>query len=226
VKNQSRFSLLKNISLIIILLSLLLSGCSKIQVEPQELVEVEITTTPKPTVVISSTKKEPSQTPTTNEGVSVDSSLFNVEISFPASWFSDEDMSTFDTDAYVKKNDFKKAIINEDGSITVTMSKSRHKEVLEEYADTITTTFAEMIDSEDYPYITGITPNSDYSLVYVDVDRTGYESAFFDISPLMIATQALFYQTFAGLDYHSEIIIRDNVTNEEIKSIIYPDAFN
>jgi len=187
--------------------------------------------TSQPTPVPSLTPTEPEPTPTVPPPTqtpapqpTVDSNLFNVEITFSASFFADQDVSTFDVDGYTQENKLKKTVINEDGSITVTMSKSRHQELVDETVSTITQSFNEMIGSKDYPYITGITPNDDYSLVIVDVDKIKYQSAFLDISPLVIYIQTYFYQLLTGMEYHTEVIIRDNISEEEINSIIYPDA--
>jgi hypothetical protein len=169
----------------------------------------------------------PTQTSALTEtavGISVDEGILNVEITFPASLLSNTDMSTFDADAYARENGFIKAVVNEDGSITATLSKSRHQEILEEYAAEVNKTFTEMIGSEDTPYITGVTSNSDFTSVIVDVDRIGYESVF-DLTPLAIGFSSMYYQVIAGLELHCEITIRDNVTLETITSVIYPDAW-
>jgi hypothetical protein len=159
----------------------------------------------------------------TAAGISVEEGLLNVDITLPASLFSNSDLSTFDVDAYARENRFNKAVINEDGSITITLTKSRHKEILEEYAAQINKTFTEMIGSEDTPYITGVTSNSDFTSVIVDVDKVGYESTI-DLTPLAIYFGSALYQAFAGVEPHCEITIRDNVTSETIISVVYPDA--
>jgi hypothetical protein len=231
LNSQNRFYLFKKICFLTIFSFFLLTGCGKSQVTTEESLLNEAKTTSQPTPIPSTTPTKPDPTPTvpppTQTPVpqpTVDSNLFNVEITFPASFFKDQDMSTFDVDEYTQKNKFKKTVINEDGSITATMSKSRHQELVDETVSTITKSFNEMIGSKDYPYITGITPNDDYSLVIVDVDRIKYNSAFFDMSPLMIYIQTYFYQLLNGMEYHTEVIIRDNLSKEEIHSIIYPDA--
>lgn len=222
---------MKKITLIAILVSLFLSGCSSSQIETPESLVSEETPTSQPTsvpsitpTVLDPTPTIPTPTQTPIPQPTVDSNLFNVEITFPASFFADQDMSTFNVDEYTQENKFIKTVINEDGSITVTMSKSRYRELVDETVSTITKSFNEMIGSEDYPYITAITPNDDYTRVIVDVDKIKYQSAFFDISPLMIYIQTYFYQLLNGMEYHTEVIIRDNLSKEEIKSIIYPDA--
>lgn len=154
----------------------------------------------------------------------VDKNLLDVEITLPASMFADTDISTFDTEVYVKENGFKKAVVNDDGSITVTMSKSKHNELMEEYATDLETMFAEYIGAEYTSYISNITNDSNFSEIVIDVDRAGYESTV-DLTPLSIGFSAMFYQSLAGIDPHCEIIIRDRATGETITSVIYPDAF-
>lgn len=161
--------------------------------------------------------------PTTSSEIVVDPGLLNIEITLPNSFYSETDMATFDTDLYAKENKFKKAVVNADGSVTITMSKTKHKEILEESAANLNESFNEMVGSENTPYIFAITSNSDFTLVIVDVDRIGYESAF-DLSPLAIGISSSFYQSIAGIKYHCEVIIRDKDTKDTISSVIYPDA--
>lgn len=154
--------------------------------------------------------------------VTVDPGLIFVDITLPASFFEDQDMTTFDTVSYAEENGFKKAVVNNDGSVTVTMTKKRHNEVLTDMSTQIEKSFSDLIGASDTPYIKNISSSDDYLEVTVDVDKPGYESAF-DLTPLMIGFSAMSYQMFAGLDYHCEIIIRDVSNQEIIDSVVYPD---
>jgi hypothetical protein len=157
-----------------------------------------------------------------SDDISIDKNLLDIEITFPASLYSDTDMSTFNTEAYVQENRFKKVVVNDDGSLTITMSRSRQKELMEEFVTEIEESFAEMIEAENTPYISNITNEADFRKVIVDVDRVGYESAF-DLTPISIWFEVYFYQSLAGIDYHCEVIVRDMDTKEIIKSLVFPD---
>ncbi len=213
---------MKKAGLVLMLVGLLVAGCGGGEIEPQHETDMEKISTSVAATMYAELPKDPTSTPTPS-GISVDKGLMNVDITLPASMFSDIDMSTFDTQAYVEENGFNNAVINEDGSITITMSKSKHKEVMEKYTADINSSFNEMISSEDTPYITSIVSDSNFKSVIIEVDRAGYESAF-DLTPFTIGLQSMLYQAFAGIDYHCEIIIMDNITKEIITSVIYPDV--
>lgn len=175
--------------------------------------------------------KDPAKTDKSEEsersgGVEIDKGLLDVDITIPASFFQDEDMSAFDSDAYAKENGYSKAVVNADGSITVTMSKSRHKEIIEEISTEYDKQFSQLVGAEDTPYITNITRSKNFDQITMEVDRTGYENELFDVTPLMLGMSGMMYQTFSGDALHVEIDIKDSETGEEIHSVVYPDAFD
>lgn len=157
--------------------------------------------------------------------VETDEKLLTVDITLPASFFQDQDMSTFDTEAYVKENGFIAAKVNEDQSLTVTMTKGKHQDLLNEMSASIKTSLAEYVESEDTPYIKEITHNDDFTVVTMKVDRAAYESAF-DMMPFVIAMSAGMYQMFLEMDSHVEINIVDVATGETFKTTTYPDALD
>lgn len=166
-----------------------------------------------------------SATETTAAKIETDEKLLSVDITLPASMFEGQDMSSFDADAYADEQGFSSAKVNEDGSITVTMSKAKHKELLDEMATSLDTTFAEFVNGEDTAYIKEITHNDDFTTVTMKVDKAAYENAF-DFTPLAIGMSVAMYQAFTETEYHVEISIVDAATGETINSITYPDALN
>lgn len=156
----------------------------------------------------------------TAESISVDEGLFSVEITLPASMFSDIDMTSFNADEYAREYRFNKASVNVDGSITVWMSKNRHSELLADMATDIDKNYGDLV--AETSYILGITHNSDYTSVIVDIERSGYESII-DLTPLSIGINAGYYQLFAGIEPYSEIKIRDSASGEVLKTIKFPE---
>lgn len=116
------------------------------------------------------------------------------------------------------------AKVNEDGSLTLTMTKKKHKELLSEMKKGLDETFAELILGKDTTYIKDIKHTKNYREVRVIVDRHAYEEAF-DFTPFVIGVSAGMYQLYSGVEYKSTIIIEDVNTEEEIYSVIYPDEF-
>lgn len=160
----------------------------------------------------------------TSGGIDTDENLLTVDITLPASLFSDEDMTAFDADAYAEEEGFIKAVLNADGSVTVTMTKLKHNELLKEMTDSLEESFDELVEAEETPYIKEISHNDDFSAVTVKVDRTGYESAFFEMTPFIVGMSAMIYQAFLDMEPVCVVTIVDVETGDTLNSVTYPVA--
>src|SRR5690625_1638464 len=69
--------------------------------------------------------EQKSEHETTEQGIEVDKGLMNVEITLPEMFFEDEELA--DIEKEMEKNHEANVTKNEDGSITVKMSKKEHK---------------------------------------------------------------------------------------------------
>ena len=97
----------------------------------------------------------------------------NVEITIPAEsaeYYGFSFESQEEADAYAKEQGFKSATLGDDGSVTIVMSKSQHKKTMEELNKTIDEAFQEMIGSEDYPNITAVEHNDNYTEIKVTTE--------------------------------------------------------
>lgn len=102
--------------------------------------------------------------------IETEENLFSVEIKVPADFI---DASTQEElDSIAKEKGYKSIELHEDGSATYTMTKSQHKEMMSELAETINSSLSEMINSEDYPNITDITANDDFTKFTVTTTST------------------------------------------------------
>ncbi len=156
------------------------------------------------------------------EGITVDKSLLSVDITLPSALI--EDVSDFNEEEYIAENEgIKAAKINEDGSLTLTMTKKRHEEIVSEMKEEVITSLSELTESEDTPYIKEVEYNKDFKQVMLSVDREAYEDAF-DLTPLFVGILVGTYQAYAGEEFYTEVIIKDVDTGIEINSIVYPDA--
>ena len=116
-----------------------------------------------------------SQASTTEDegGIDVDKGLLNVEITIPAEsaeYYGFSFESQEEADAYAKEQGFKSATLGDDGSVTIVMSKSQHKKTMEELNKTIDEALQEMIGSEDYPNITAVEHNDNYTEIKVTTE--------------------------------------------------------
>lgn len=156
------------------------------------------------------------------EGITVDKSLLSVDITLPSALI--DDVSDFNEEEYIAENEgIKAAKINEDGSVTLTMTKKKHGEIVSEMKEEVTTSLSELTESEDTPYIKEVEYSKDFKEVKLSVDREAYEEAF-DLTPLLVGILVGTYQVYAGEEFYTEVIIEDVATGVEINSIVYPDA--
>lgn len=156
-----------------------------------------------------------------SKGIEVDKNLLTVDITLPESLVGD--MSDFNEQEYLSGNDgIKSAKLNADGSMTLNMTKKKHNELLDDLRKNLDETFGELIESEETPYIKKIDYTKDYREVKIIVDKEKYENAF-DLTPFLIGMTTGIYQLYSGQEYHTNIIILDLETREEIYSVNYPE---
>lgn len=96
-------------------------------------------------------------------GIGADVGLFNVTVTVPKDFLGDE-MTQEQLDEAVKEKGFKSAKLNDDGSATYVMSKSKHRELMKELEQSIEDSLAGLSDPKDNPTnIVGVEHNKDYS---------------------------------------------------------------
>ncbi|SHD77572.1 hypothetical protein [Schnuerera ultunensis] len=156
------------------------------------------------------------------KGITVDKNLLNVEITLPSSLVGD--LNDFNEEEYLSENEgIKAAKVNEDGSLTLSMSKGKHEELMNEMEKEVELSFSELIESEDTPYIKEIKYTTGFREVKLIVDREEYENAF-DLTPLLVGVTVGMYQVYGGMEYKTTVIIEDISTGDEINLVTYPDA--
>ena len=192
--------------IILILVSVFLSGCGKEQVSETK-VDDKVT--------------EELGVEEESGGIDVEKNILTVDITLPQSMVGD--LSDFNEQEYLSNNDgINSAKVNDDGSMTLNISKKKHKELLDEMKLELDETFHDLIESEDTPYIKKIEYTTNYREVKIIVNKEAYENSF-DLTPLLVGMTTGMYQLYAGEEYHTKIIIEDIDTGIEIASVIYPD---
>lgn len=97
----------------------------------------------------------------TAEQIEVEDNLFDVTLTLPADYASDiteEEIAQQVADGKVHTG-----TLNDDGSVTYTMSKAQHAALLESIAAELRSTLDDMIGSTDYPNLTAIETNDDFT---------------------------------------------------------------
>lgn len=139
---------------VLLTVSLLLTACGSSNTASVDTSSVE------PTASGEVAASAPTQTDTVSS-IDVDEGLFDVEITIPSSFM--EGTTQEDLDTNVKEYGYKSATLNDDGSATYVMTKKQHKEMMQGMQDSINETLDEMIGSDDYPNITDIKVNDDFT---------------------------------------------------------------
>lgn len=172
-----------------------------------------------------SEEKEMEQTE--ESGIEVDKGLFNVELTLPSSLFDEEELT--EIEAQLKEDKKADVTQNEDGSLSVKMSKKEHKEMMSEIKEDFMETITNIIDDKEFTSIHNITYNNDFTEINMVVDQEQFENSFDGFVTLNLGISSLFYQAFKGKDLEKEkvtILLEDSATNEIFQEIIYPDVLD
>lgn len=155
-------------------------------------------------------------------GVQVDEGLLNVDITVPASFF--EDQTEEEIKAAADEQGYKKCVINADGSVTYTMSKAKHKEVMESFKTSIDEAIEDMVNGEEaVASFQKIEYNDDISEVNIYVDKSKY-TAFDAFSGLAFYFMGAYYQVFSGDDQDTvDVVVNfiDSASGETLDTMSY-----
>lgn len=157
-------------------------------------------------------------------GIVVDKGITTISITVPAIFFIDEDED--DIRVAAEEKGFQSCKVNSDGSITYTMTKSKHKELLSEFRTDIEETVKEMVSGDDEKKIGSfldIKYNKDFSQFDVYVDRDKY-TLWDSMYVLTFYVQGAYYQIFNGIPGDKiDVIVNfiDSATGENIESGSY-----
>lgn len=149
--------------------------------------------------------------------------LLSVEVTIPAVFYEQdgEDMTQEKVDQAVSDNGFISGVLNDDGSVTFSMSKSQHAEFLQSLKDSTEEMAAGFVDGDDrIESFTKITFNDDLSEFKVYVDSAVYTN-FDPISSIAFYFAGQYYQLFSGVPYDdTEVVIEfiDKDTDEIIET--------
>lgn len=152
----------------------------------------------------------------------VDESLINVEFTAPASFFSDDNPATDELTQEQKDKGIKSAKINDDGSVTYTMSKKDFKTFKEETKKSIEDSLSNI--PSDYTCVKSVDYNDDFSKITLNVNRSEYSDGmnFFAVYSAGLYDQM--YQAYTGTpqDKLSVTVTVVDENGNEIETGTYP----
>lgn len=145
-------------------------------------------------------EQESQPTPEAGSGIGdieVDENLIDVEITLPADYFEGGDEESIK--AEVEESGFKSYKINEDGSVTYTMTKAKHKEMLTQMASEMDEMLSSMVTGEGkIPAFTSVEHNDNFSVIDIYVDTAVY-TPMDAMYALVLFLVGAYYQAFEGL---------------------------
>ena len=152
---------------LLIALTFVVSGCGSSQKQSSSSNDIASETS-----VSDGTEEDMSELDSLGD-VKVENELFDVTLTIPADYVDVNTQEELDSE--VADQGYQSATLNSDGSATYVMTKSQHKEMMDGIADGIKQSLSEMIGSEDYPNITAIDSNDDFTEFTVTTKSTGLD---------------------------------------------------
>lgn len=146
--------------------------------------------------------------------VEVEKQLFDVTLTIPADYV--EATTQEELDETVKKHGYT-AKLNDDGSATYTMTKKQHKEMMDELTSSMQAELDSMAGSENYPNITSVTANSDFTEFTVTTQNTELDMAE-SFSVMAFYMYGSMYSIFNGTDVDNIHVDFVNADSGEIIS--------
>lgn len=162
-----------------------------------------------------------------NESIEVEKGLLNVEITIPASFVGEKDNDEFIEEA--KDNGVKKVIQNDDGSLTLVMSKAAHKKMMKEMEENVIKAIEETKNSGDFPSVKDIKYNQSFTEFTLVVNKNAYENSLDGIAILGLSLAGGMYQVFDGVkeeDIKIVVHVEDEATGEIFHTATFPDMMN
>lgn len=149
--------------------------------------------------------------------IEVEVELFDVEITIPKSFIGDG-ATQESLNAVAEKNENINEIkLNDDGSAVYIMSKRQHENLMKEYADQIMESINAYPNSTDYPNVTAIEVNDDFT--EFDIYTKSSEPDFMEkILVTQMQMNGGMYGIFNGTS-DKEIIVR--FRNSDSKEVIF-----
>ncbi len=156
--------------------------------------------------------------------LNVNKGILTVDVTLPISFFIEATEEEIIAEA--KENGIIETVVNEDGLVTYTMSKSKYNEMMKEIGDSIVSTIDEIVNSGDYTSIKEISYNKDFTEFDVKVNRQQYEEGFDGFAIVGLVIVSTYYSAFegkSGEDSQTIFNMVDETTGEIYDTAIYPD---
>ncbi len=170
--------------------------------------------------------EDANQTPAETKSSQPEKEPIDMELTLPAILFEGEEIDEMIADA--KEDGVEEAIKNEDGSLTLRMSKSVHQRFMEDLKEVVNEMVEEVKTDEEFTYIQDVTHNNDFTEFTLTVNKELFENSLDTLAIDELALTGVFYHIFNNVEHDQikmAIIIKDASTGEVIETFMYPDDF-
>lgn len=148
----------------------------------------------------------------------------DVIITVPASAVDQGDIEA--TIAGARAQGIRKVVLNDDGSLTYTMSRAAHNKMMQGLRENFIRNVEDMKSGGDFASIKDVQYNKELTLLTLIVDRELYENSMDAFAVFGLGMAAMYYQLFDGVkaDHVAVTVeVRDLSTGEIMSHVVYPD---
>lgn len=144
----------------------------------------DVAPAPSTEMIVPSTDEDTSESSSIGD-IEVEKNIFSVKLTVPAEYVGETTQE--ELSATASEKGYKSITLNDDGSATYIMSKKQHKEMMDDMAAEINNDLSKMIGSEEFPNITDIKTNDDFTEFTVTTSSTELDlSESFTIFPFYV----------------------------------------
>lgn len=122
-----------------------------------------------------------------------------------------------------KEGSVSKAVVNEDGSVTLTMSKENYDKLIATMKTSLDQTIAGYTNGTTFPSIKEITYTDDLSEIKLTVDYEAFSNSMGSFAVLGLGLQGYLYRIFTGQSETVKITYIDETTGKSVESCQFPD---
>lgn len=154
-----------------------------------------------------------------SENIEVDKGILSTEVTLPADFAESFDPSEMD----LEESNYTE---NEDGSLTLKLSRAQHQELLDSMKESVDASIEQLKTDDTYTSFEDIQYNDNYSEMSISVDREAYESGMDGFGIFALALPAMYYQVFEGTapeDLEVVFELEDASNGEVFDTVVYPD---
>lgn len=155
--------------------------------------------------------------------IEVDENLIDVEITLSADYFEGE--TEEDIKAEAQEQGFKDCKVNEDGSVTYTMSKAKHKEMLAQMKSEMGEMLDDMVNGEGkVPAFVSVEYNDNFSVIDIFVDPAVY-TPMDTMYALVLFLVGAYYQAFEGAAEEDVDVVISFIDNTDGETVLDSSSY-